>query len=659
MIYQRLEKSRREIRLIVIKDDAVRPEDTLTSDSEVELNLSLITTSLEHYRAYPAQTLNTMYNAIDRILIKDEAFTNDFYALSYVWGDPSRTCRIRVNGELVNVGQNLHAALLSIKHNTKFRVIWADALCINQEDTAEKSWQVQQMYDIYCQALGKISWLGPRCASSNLAMGALRNLRTTLQFSDLWHTEKTKERPSPAAHKRVRNVARNISKWKAIIDLSKRPYWTRLWIFQELAAGGSNYCLCGDMMVKDADCVLAVIAACGIEQYGWPSSQLEHSAVDERYTLNPVCTTMVETVRLLRYYKHRGSIVRGPGLPGTFHNLLERMRILSTSEPRDRIYALLCIANDARRIDIIPDYSKSIRQVLIEAACALLKQGDISMLLTALTEAQPPWLPSWCPDWLTKRQTGELPSYLSYEKLKQRKTTLNKIGTYSEILELDAYILGTITTVCSPCPSPNDTQPTTFNRWMEDVDNWARQWHGQLLRGTSKTLDREMVIPTLYSRSYFRHTPARVRACYQAMRSAVDFASFHANLTSVGRDTSRVRRIAETVLPVPGGTTVSDARMQTVLSLHSNVLKGDYLYALDSGMVGCAWKQVEQVGDIVAIIPGVSTLFVLRPLIAAMQPEEEHTPSWKLVGATTVYDAMVRDLHACAKNARFQTIHLS
>ncbi|PMD60919.1 heterokaryon incompatibility, partial [Hyaloscypha bicolor E] len=139
-----------------------------------------------------------------------------FYALSYVWGDPAAVCDLEINGTAAKIGENLHAALHSIRKNTKFRVIWADALCINQSDNEEKWWQVQQMAAIYSRARATISWLGPPSEDSKLALETLVELgRKTSHF--------------------VLQLARDSSRWNAIANICARLYWSRIWIFQEMA----------------------------------------------------------------------------------------------------------------------------------------------------------------------------------------------------------------------------------------------------------------------------------------------------------------------------------------------------------------------------------------------------------------------------------------
>jgi hypothetical protein len=88
------------------------------------------------------------------------SLSNIFKAMSYVWGDPKVLTPITVNGTMVCITVNLSAALRRLRLPTKMRRLWADALCINQEDLSEKQHQVGLMRDIYASAKGVAIWLG-------------------------------------------------------------------------------------------------------------------------------------------------------------------------------------------------------------------------------------------------------------------------------------------------------------------------------------------------------------------------------------------------------------------------------------------------------------------------------------------------------------------
>jgi hypothetical protein len=69
--------------------------------------------------------------------------------LSYVWGDPRVQKHIQLAGNSFSVINNLWTVLRRLRLPTASRVLWIDAICINQNDNDEKSHQVAMMGDIY------------------------------------------------------------------------------------------------------------------------------------------------------------------------------------------------------------------------------------------------------------------------------------------------------------------------------------------------------------------------------------------------------------------------------------------------------------------------------------------------------------------------------
>ncbi|KAK4200865.1 heterokaryon incompatibility protein-domain-containing protein [Triangularia verruculosa] len=78
--------------------------------------------------------------------------THLYEALSYVWGEPNSQHHVFIDGEKLVVTPNLHAALQHLRNAQLQRVLWVDAICINQGDTLEKSSQIQLMAKIYSKA---------------------------------------------------------------------------------------------------------------------------------------------------------------------------------------------------------------------------------------------------------------------------------------------------------------------------------------------------------------------------------------------------------------------------------------------------------------------------------------------------------------------------
>ncbi|KAF2794595.1 heterokaryon incompatibility, partial [Melanomma pulvis-pyrius CBS 109.77] len=133
-----------------------------------------------------------------------------FIALSYAWGDTKKTHRIHVKGYEILITQNLHEALMQLRKAHESVVLWIDALCIDQSNLQERNYQVRQMPKIYRAAQEVVAWLGQRTYASDQAMGLI-----TLSPEDLQRQKES-----------------DIQEY--LNDLFSRPYWSRVWVVQEL-----------------------------------------------------------------------------------------------------------------------------------------------------------------------------------------------------------------------------------------------------------------------------------------------------------------------------------------------------------------------------------------------------------------------------------------
>jgi hypothetical protein len=87
--------------------------------------------------------------------------SESYESLSYVWGKPDRCHEIICNGQRIGLTTSLHDALRRLRHLDRPRRLWADQICINQANMAERSQQVQFMNHIYKNASHVLVWLGP------------------------------------------------------------------------------------------------------------------------------------------------------------------------------------------------------------------------------------------------------------------------------------------------------------------------------------------------------------------------------------------------------------------------------------------------------------------------------------------------------------------
>jgi hypothetical protein len=94
--------------------------------------------------------------------------------LSYAWGDISTRVPIQVNGGTLFISENLRNALIDLRYPDLPRIIWADAICINQEDAAEWVSQVASMRSIYRSASQTVVWLGPETKKTRRAFDLMQ-----------------------------------------------------------------------------------------------------------------------------------------------------------------------------------------------------------------------------------------------------------------------------------------------------------------------------------------------------------------------------------------------------------------------------------------------------------------------------------------------------
>jgi hypothetical protein len=80
-------------------------------------------------------------------------------ALSYRWGDDDAESVVHVNGHPIPIRKNLQKIITQMSTEERHDWIFIDALCIDQENEAEKPGQVELMGEIYRQAEGVLTWI--------------------------------------------------------------------------------------------------------------------------------------------------------------------------------------------------------------------------------------------------------------------------------------------------------------------------------------------------------------------------------------------------------------------------------------------------------------------------------------------------------------------
>jgi hypothetical protein len=175
-----------------------------------------------------------------------------YSALSYVWGNPTTTKPILLNGRAHNVTENLAAALKFLtsfrRHRLRDFRLWVDAICINQSEDPKndkKKEQVIMMGYLFANADEVLSWLG-----DNASIPKAFHTLVMLHKESINAGSKT-ERRDPHWLKAYPDLYTEDTpdnekwlipshSWASVRDFVELSYWTRIWIFQEIVLAKPN-----------------------------------------------------------------------------------------------------------------------------------------------------------------------------------------------------------------------------------------------------------------------------------------------------------------------------------------------------------------------------------------------------------------------------------
>jgi hypothetical protein len=310
----------------------------------------------------------------------------DFTALSYVWGSQKYSDHIILNGHKTTVTRNLGVALRALCTRGEFseRVrLWVDAICINQQDLGERAKQVRRMQKIYESASTVIAWVGEEADGSHKAIQLVRDLAGH-------ESEQSIEQLVAELHHDP-NYLGNGS-WLALHEFMQRPYWSRLWIIQEMVMGASGLVIrCGDSSI---DWITFSAGMDTLKNHLWSIKDelLEFDFADDENHEAGWATTSIHLANDLAVLSKN----QEDGKQWlTFGRILEIAHSADCQDPKDKVYGLLAMLEDVVAQSIVPDYTLKPSIVYASIAKAFIQSyGN----LEPLREANP-WGPSGTPSW--------------------------------------------------------------------------------------------------------------------------------------------------------------------------------------------------------------------------------------------------------------------
>ncbi|KAJ4366102.1 hypothetical protein N0V83_007737 [Neocucurbitaria cava] len=377
-----------------------------------------------------------------------------FEALSYTWGPPANPSTLRVSSltnESIEVTRNLSEALPYLRDPEKPRILWIDAVCINQKSLAERGQQVQRMASIYSLAERVIVWLGLDDTDTNLAMAACGLLDSKVDTNVGGYAVLKCRTNDPAdAHWGDKHapLPYDGATWQAIAKLLRRPWFSRLWIWQEIRLAKPN-----------------AVITCGTDTMPW--MHLRKALDCMVYKRVPFDTIGVEGL---------GALVRnGFDLATTYgyitlKRLLTLMRHAQCTDSRDRVYGILGLSsNTDAHINVRPDYTKSVADVYMELlVCYMEKSQRLELFsLCELDETLHNW-PSWVP-YLEKPKTTR---HLTHSHSSGHSPCSAERLDYG-VLKLTGIITGKVSKVDRLITSPRTEPDLSYAVLVEAIQRWV------------------------------------------------------------------------------------------------------------------------------------------------------------------------------------------
>ncbi len=309
----------------------------------------------------------------------------DYEAVSYCWGDPKDRSIIICNGEQLRIPRHLEIALRNIRHSDRPRMIWADAICINQLDKAERESQVQLMRSIFSNAQGTLIWLGDvgEKQAQKLSKFALWSIQLGLSIFrrridlltspqiQVWDVEKA--------------VCRRLAPFSSefyleLIGMLRMPWFKRAWVVQEVVVSSKATIFWGASQYDWEDTIQALRF---MSQVNFPLAFI--------VTLENISTIEEERI----FYKKGQSKLNGV--------LMRHQRCMAT-DPRDKIYSFcgLVEPSSSGHNPVRISYEDDVETIYREVALKILHDDHSLDLLSrppSLGESLVEDLPSWVPDW--------------------------------------------------------------------------------------------------------------------------------------------------------------------------------------------------------------------------------------------------------------------
>ena len=624
-----------------------------------------------------------------------------YETLSYAWGAPVFDHTVLVDGAALNVTKNLHNALRYLRRqqrpfsedgyassgNSAFkidvttsssdpeasRVLWADAICINQADKDERASQVNLMGDVYRHGIRLHVWIGTakeirdhirRTSSLATQHGStqhgcniatpeqLARLRILLLDAGITANPTTlasaESNDADADVTGAIEILQLLSKdehyykfpffrvnsvdmefeldefWykskSMLLGILTQPWWNRVWVVQEVllstpAEAALLHISHHELPLSSCDSFPAYIlkhslTCChGFYQLAW--------GVKITFIRTGHAVGSVNTMKtLLRCHKNETLDM------GVAYDVFSFRRAV---DPHDYIYGFLGLMKDLPS-DLKADYRRPISSLYLAATKALFRaEGSMEYLKAGVgvdTDNQH-HLPSWCIDWSKRNWSSYAPKL--FNAARKWFQPLQRLCNDENTLLIEATA-GDRITCASTVINKSTIDP------VDHVVKWMRAIEHRDLKDDITTVLR-VLARDYYCKLSAKRSDQRISSeCMELFKEWKDFIS------------SNKRRPEHT------------GAQRRLWDVDWHMRKIQRVFLTRHGLLGAGPPTVRE-GDCMFVVKGSRYPLVLRPLSdSSFEDGQQDFPSYQFVGLCYVDGIM--DGEAVDADTEWQTIRL-
>ncbi len=502
-----------------------------------------------------------------------------YEALSYTWGNKDSLHPINVDGCTFMVTRNLLAALKRLRLPDQDRYLWVDAICINQSDIPERNHQVTQMHRMYHLAECVVIWLGEHSEDSRLAIHQLEMISNSDPedcVSQLRNTTGIN-----------RHLPMGPRFGKPIDGFFLRPWWSRVWVMQEVIWASKIIVVCGDQelswdMLLSAHLIMRSSEKSIRTHY---SGDFKSRSIWDLFLYHEFATN---------------------GISINLESTLARFRTRDATDPRDKVFAILNII-PLDEWPGKPDYTKNVVDVFTDVVKYIICKSNKLKILRSCErlkniigrqdhfreeyQARPIVdLPSWATDWSMARLTAPLLGGYTYDNELQSERDEDYLASEDSDAQYELPAEKNILTVEGICYDAIK-YATSSIQYVVDMNQSA--FFDQL----------EFVVKHIFKAPQgYKNSITREEAIWrtliadrtsEGLKASSEFAQGFCEWRKSGRGTS---------MAWPGFM----SRVQTTCS-------GRSLFFTSKGLLGLGPAEARP-GDVVAVLLGCSVPMLLRKI---------------------------------------------